>query len=347
MNQILGVAPKETPAFRVRDLPARVIGIPLIAFFMHLKMHSGAADGMLAGFSGYMVSFLYTLSYWEGLRLIWMQLQKRYSHYSQTARRIFTMTGIVLVYGVLVTCSVECLMSLLFNYRCTEEMIVQGYLKGLIPTTLVLMVYESVYFFHSWKTKVQEAESLARTQLVSQLEALKSQLDPHFLFNSLNTLSSLIDENPPAQHYLNRLADVYRYVLLSKDRDTVSLKEEMEFVHTFLYLAQVRFQEGLKVHIDLPENLMLQKVAPMSVQLLVENALKHNVITQSNPLHVYIEADGPYLWVRNAIRPKVKLEDSTKIGLSNILERYRLLTALPVQIVNDQIQFRVALPLIA
>lgn len=346
MHQTLEVAQKESAKFRVRDLPARIIGIPIIAFFMHLKLHAAPSDSLLTGLSGYSVSLLYTLSYWEGLRLIWMKLQRRYSHYNQTARRIFTMTGIVLVYGVVVTLFIECFMSLLFHYQCTQNKIIYGYFKGLIPTTLVLMVYESVYFFHSWKTKVLEAESLARTQLISQLEALKSQLDPHFLFNSLNTLSSLIDDNQPAQHYLNHLADVYRYVLLSKDRDTVSLKEEMEFVQAYLYLAQVRFQDGLKVHIDLPENLMQQKVAPMSVQLLVENALKHNVITQSNPLHVYIEANGPYLWVRNAIRPKVKLEESTKLGLSNILERYRLLTELPVQIINDQMQFRVALPLI-
>jgi LytS/YehU family sensor histidine kinase len=223
---------------------------------------------------------------------------------------------------------------------------VQGYLIGLIPTFLVMLVYETVYFFESWKNKVKESEAISRTQLVNQLEALKAQLDPHFLFNSLNILSSLIDDNEPAQQYLSRLSDVYRYVLLSKDRTTVSLREEMEFVDAFLYLAKVRFQAGLEVETHIADQSWDLSVAPLSIQLLVENALKHNVITREHPLHITIREKDGYLWVSNAIHKKVHLEPSTKVGLNNILEQYKLLSELPVHIIRDPLRFEVALPLL-
>jgi LytS/YehU family sensor histidine kinase len=222
---------------------------------------------------------------------------------------------------------------------------ISGYFIGLIPTTLVLMVYEAVYFFHSWKNQVLESEGIMRTQVTAQLDALKNQLDPHFLFNSLNTLSSLIDENEPAQQYLSRLSDVYRYVLVSKDRNTVTLREEMEFVNAFLYLAKVRFTSGLTIEKDIPESVMEQLVAPLSVQLLVENVLKHNVITRENPLTVSILAENGFLWVKNEVKPKVHFESGTKVGLNNISERYRLLSAIPVQILKSSKNFEVGLPL--
>jgi sensor histidine kinase YesM len=332
--------------FRINDLKARLIGIPFIALVMHIAF-SKAQGQDIARLDGFFMAFLNTITYWEGLRLIWMNLQQKMPHYSQTKKRIIVLITSVLIYGILATVIIKYTEHFLLGNSCTIEEIINGYFLGLIPTTLVMIVYEAVYFFHSWKEKVIEAETLARTQLVSQLEALKSQLDPHFLFNSLNTLSSLIDENEPAQQYLSRLADVYRYVLLSKDKDTVTLREEMEFVESFLYLAKVRFRQGLEIKKSISEDQLSHKVAPLGVQLLVENALKHNVITQSEPLQIEIAVEDDYLWVKNEIRPKVHFETSTKLGLKNILERYKILTNRPVEIFNDQIRFEVALPLLS
>ncbi len=331
---------------KIKDRTARIIGIPLVAFVMHLVFSK--TQNPDAGFStGFFIAFLHTFTYWEGLRQIWMRLQARMPHYSQTGQRIIYLTISVLIFGMLATAAIEFAGKLIFGWPCTFQMMARGYLIGLVPTILVIMAYESVCFFHSWKEKVQEAEALARTQLVSQLEALKSQLDPHFLFNSLNALASLIDDNEPAQQYLSRLADVYRYVLLSKDKDTVSLKEEMEFVDSFLYLAKVRFRQGLEVKKSIPEELLSRKVAPLGIQLLVENALKHNAITQNQPLQIEIFADGDYIRVKNEIRPRAHLEYSSRLGLKNILERYKILSNKPVEIMNDQIQFEVGLPLLS
>jgi len=330
--------------FEVRDLMVRIIGIPSIAVIMFAVLHKGT--GNLAGeLKGFFICFIYTLAYWQGLRQVWMMLQNRFPHYSQTGKRMLLLAVIVIAYGVLISFVIECLAALLLNTNCTIHKIVKAYFIGLIPTFLVLMAYETVYFFYSWRDKVIESEAIVRTHLVSQLDALKNQLDPHFLFNSLNTLSSLIDENEPAQKYLSRLADIYRYVLISKDKNTVTLKEEMEFVNAYLYLAKVRFSSGLSIEIDIPEQYINQMVAPLSVQLLVENALKHNVITKENPLTVELKVQDGFLWVKNEIKPKVHFESSTKVGLKNIMERYRLLTSIPVQILNEANRFEVALPL--
>lgn len=337
----------ENKEYRVRDLRARLIGIPVISLVMHLTFRPEDAIRFGVSWSaGLFIAFGYTVAYWEGIRHIWMYLVRRYNHYSQTRKRLLILGGSVLVYGVLVTLVIQNSIALLLGFQCTTEMMVQGYVVGLIPTGLVLMVYEMVYFFDSWRSKVKETEAISRTQIQSQLEALKNQLDPHFLFNSLNTLSSLIDDNEPAQQYLNRLADVYRYVLLSKDRNTVPLREEMAFVDAYLYLAKVRFQHGLEIHRQIPEPALDQMVAPLSVQLLVENALKHNVVTRERPLLIHIEAENEYLWVKNEINPKMHFESGTKVGLNNILERYRLLTSRPVQVLKGQLNFEVALPLI-
>lgn len=337
----------EPKPFRIRDGLARLIGIPLIGLMMHLVFRGQKAQIGVGEIQGFLISFFYTLAYWEGIRLIWLHLQEKYPHYSQTHTRLLRIGSAILLYGIVVTVCIQNLIALLGGFTCTLDMMVFGYFIGLIPTSLVLLVYETVYFFVSWKNNVQETEAISRTQIESQLSALKNQLDPHFLFNSLNTLSSLIDENEPAQQYLNRLADVYRYVLLSKDRNTVTLREEMTFVDAYLYLAKVRFQHGLEVIRNLPESIMNQMVAPLSVQLLIENALKHNVVTREHPLTIHIEAQDEYLWVKNEINPKVHFESGTKVGLNNILERYKLLTSRPVQVLKDQLNFEVALPLMS
>ncbi|HRH34243.1 MAG TPA: histidine kinase [Catalimonadaceae bacterium] len=333
--------------FQPKDGLARLIGIPVLAVLMHLWLNPASKSFWTNdSLKGLFMAFLYTLAYWEGIRIIWCKLQIRYGHYSQTKRRLLALLGIVLLYGIAVTIGLELTHAMLAGKMCTTQKLIWGYFGGMVPTFLVLMTYESVYFFESWKQKVEEAEAFARVHLQRQLVAQQNQLDPHFLFNSLNTLSSLINENEPAQNYLSRLSDVYRYVLMSKDLDTVSLKEELAFVSDFLYLAKVRFQEGLNVQMVIPESTLSQSVAPLSVQLLVENALKHNVVTRENPLTIRIEISDQYLWVKNEIRPKVHFESSTKVGLKNILEQYKLLTLKPVQIINKENIFEVAIPLL-
>ena len=192
-----------------------------------------------------------------------------------------------------------------------------------------------------------ENEQLRSENLVNQYEALKSQLNPHMLFNSLNTLYSLIRESPEkAQNYLQELSRVMRYTLHDNLSHTVSLNEEMSFVRSYIYLLQMRYEDNLNFDIDLPQELMRRQVPPMAVQMLVENAVKHNEISNRNPLTIRIHAEGNALCVSNRIQPKLTDSSSTCIGLANLSKRYRLLFGQDITIEENEKDFKVTLPLI-
>ncbi|WP_460504274.1 sensor histidine kinase, partial [Hymenobacter agri] len=178
---------------------------------------------------------------------------------------------------------------------------------SLVPTVAVLTLYETIYFFEQWKTSLRQAEELGRAQNQAQLDALQGQLDPHFLFNNLNTLSALIEPgNAPAQDFVEQLADVYRYVLLAQGRATVPLAEELAFVETYLALHKARFRDNLQIEVNIVPAALSRHVAPLSVQLLVENALKHNVASREHPLHLRLAAASEtpeVLVVENTRRP--------------------------------------------
>jgi len=190
---------------------------------------------------------------------------------------------------------------------------------------------------------------LQEENIISQFETLKSQVNPHFLFNSLNVLSSLIFiDQERAARFVRQLSKVYRYVLDHKDLDTITLNEELPFIESYIYLLKTRFDQNLEVDIDIAANFRVKKVAPMVLQLLVENAIKHNIISKSKPLSVklFIEASGEYLTVMNNLQLKSSTERSSHIGLENIRKRYDYLTGKKVEIINNEQHFMVKIPLL-
>jgi LytS/YehU family sensor histidine kinase len=218
---------------------------------------------------------------------------------------------------------------------------------SLFPLLLMLAVYEGVYFFERWKESIRHSEALALANVQSQFEALKKQLDPHFLFNSLNTLAYLIDlENEPAQEYLSRLADVYRYVLETRGQTTVSLEEELAFLDDYLYLNQVRFRDNLQLEKELSPASRRRQVPALSLQLLVENAIKHNIISPDQPLSIRIVEEGDSLRIENNKQTRPSLGYSSRLGLKNLQEQYGLLTARPLKISDEATRFSVTIPLL-
>lgn len=192
-----------------------------------------------------------------------------------------------------------------------------------------------------------ENEQLRTENMVNQYEALKSQLNPHMLFNSLNTLYSLIRESPDkAQNYLQELSRVMRYTLHDNLSHTVALNEEMSFVRSYIYLLQMRYEENLNFDIDIPQEALQRQVPPMAVQMLVENAVKHNEISNRNPLTIRIGVKDNNLYVCNRIQPKLSDSSDTCIGLANLSKRYRLLFGRDITIEENEKNFQVTLPLI-
>ncbi len=194
--------------------------------------------------------------------------------------------------------------------------------------------------------KVQEQKIIAGTAS-AKFETLKNQIDPHFLFNSLNVLSSLIEENPEnAQRFTTSLSKVYRYVLEQKDKDLVPIEEELAFAKTYMNLLQMRFENSLTYEV-LIENLDSQaKVVPLSLQLLLENAVKHNIISEQKPLHIKIYIENDVLVIQNNFQKKAVLQEGQGVGIQNIVSRYDIITDRKVAIEQNEETFTVKLPIL-
>lgn len=329
----------------------RIIGIPLVSVFFVFVYSYNELTTPLVILREFLISLTFTFTLWEGNRAIVYNLRKRYPHNEQTARRLLIQALVSIIFTIGVSLLIANVLSKLNIPLCAPgEQLLHAFLN-LIPTTFVISVYEGAYFFDEWKKNFQRSEALAKENIRSQFEALKSQLDPHFLFNSMNTLAALIEpDNADAQKYLEQLSDVYRYVLVSRQKETVPLREELEFVRSYIYLNKTRYRDNLNVQNDIPDDSLDQKVAPLSLQILVENALKHNVISKDRPLTLSITVDRHgYVVVENNLQIKNTLEGnkSTKTGLQNIINRYALLTPTPVEVNQSAELFSVRIPLMA
>ncbi|MFK7782475.1 histidine kinase [Psychroserpens sp.] len=223
----------------------------------------------------------------------------------------------------------------------------QGYSFGLWVTMTIVIIFHVVYFYNRYqKNKIKEQKVIAGTAS-AKFDALKNQLDPHFLFNSLNVLTSLIEENPKnAQKFTTSLSKVYRYVLEQKNKDLITVDEELNFARTYMSLLKMRFEDSIIFeipdHAQNPES----KVVPLSLQLLLENAVKHNMVTSSKPLHIKIYESEGMLVVENNLQPKQIVKKSSGVGLENIKQRYNLLSNKKVSINQQANRFAVAIPML-
>ena len=222
-----------------------------------------------------------------------------------------------------------------------------GYSFGVWITLTIVSVFYVIYFYNRYqKSKIKEQKVIAGAAS-AKFDALKNQLDPHFLFNSLNVLTSLIEENPDsAQKFTTSLSKVYRYVLEQKSKDLVTVDEELRFAKTYMSLLKMRFEDSIIVEIPEKASNPESRVVPLSLQLLLENAVKHNMVTSSKPLHIKIYEDGGYLVVMNNLQKKQIVKKSSGVGLENIKQRYKLLSNKKVIINQRAEDFAVAIPML-
>ena len=204
-----------------------------------------------------------------------------------------------------------------------------------------------VFFYFQWIDALNREQKLNEEKLIFQYETLKNQVNPHFLFNSLNTLSSLVSKDVKlSEIYIQKLSTIYRYILENKDLDHINLKNELDFVIDYFYLQKVR-DDGkidLKINIKEPEN---YEILPISLQLLVENAFKHNAATRENPLKIEISLNEEKrtVSVSNNLKPKTQISESSRLGLNNLSERNKLMTGLEIEIIQTEEDFKVIIPL--
>ncbi len=223
----------------------------------------------------------------------------------------------------------------------------QMYFVALLFTLVISLFFHAFYFYKALQeNKVKEQKVIAGTA-AAKFESLKNQIDPHFLFNSLNVLTSLIEENPDnAQRFTTSLSKVYRYVLEQKDKELVSVEEELAFAKTYMELLTMRFENSL--FYDVPQKLENPeaKVVPLSLQLLLENVIKHNAVSENKPLRIRIYEQENYLVIENNLQKKEVLQNRRGVGLHNIINRYHLVTNRKVVIDENESIFRVKIPVL-
>ena len=190
-----------------------------------------------------------------------------------------------------------------------------------------------------------ENERLKQQNLQTELVALKNQIDPHFLFNSLNSLTCLIRDNDEATQFVKKLSFMYRYILQSGDRDLVSLKEELKFLESYSYLIKARYRDRFTIDIEIDEKYLEKEIPPLALQLLVENAVKHNEISETNPLTVKIFYKNGFIYVENILKPRTVMAEGTGNGLMNLDKRYYLIAKQNIVITKDDNIFSVKLPI--
>lgn len=215
----------------------------------------------------------------------------------------------------------------------------------ILITFLITAIHEAYYFYRQWQENFSRSVRLEKENIQAQYNSLKAQVNPHFLFNSLNSLASLVEENSKAEKFVQDLSEFMRFALTSSERETVKLKEELENLDKYIWLMNIRLGENLTVSQNIKPEALTMSLPPLVLQILVENCIKHNVVTQEMPLHIQIVANIKQITVSNNMQKKTDTT-STGLGLSNIMGRYRFFTDEKVQVLETDETFSVTIPLI-
>lgn len=326
------------------------IGIPLVtvvAYFFS-SMAIPASVKVFPWYAEMGLALLYTSLIWLGNYLQLNAFRKKFPGVQQNIKRwicqFFTGMGYTAAISILIPMLIPPLRKFCEEY----PVVFIGNLSfSLLLTILVSIAYEMAYFLRKWRESIVEVERYRHANILSQFENLKNQVNPHFLFNSLNTLSSLIEEDTEkASDFVQHMAKVYRYGLLNSELDLVSLHEELQFIASYNYLLKCRFGEKIRFDLLISGNAQEKFLPPLSLQLLLENAVKHNVISAAKPLVITARTSNEEIWIENNIQRKDSVEGSTGIGLKNISLRYRHLSNRQPVIHSEGEIFRVCLPLL-
>lgn len=263
-------------------------------------------------------------------------------------KQIFKTSLLHLVYTTIISATLGILGTTGLDGSLDIEYIFRHIVGASIYAGIIIILYESLYYMHQLNKAEQREEQLKRQNAESQLEILKNQVKPHFLFNSLNTVISIIPDEPDkAIDYVQRLSKVYRYILEIKDKKLIPIHEELDCIKDYIFMLNIRFGNNLVFELNETSLKKEFHIVPLSLQLLIENAVKHNIISNKRPLKISIRKGmNGSLLVSNNYQPKTQKMPSTGTGLNNIKDRYQLLSEQEMDIIQTQDKFTVSIPLI-
>ena len=330
------------------DLWLIIIGVPIISVivsimsFGHGAMYEFTGDCILVG-------MVFTLVYWMLVRQFIMEYHRLYPNYEFTFKRIvFVLVWMSLIYlgvkftvGPVVHVLYPELSAIVHANPFTE------FLTTAVVIAMMFFLYEGIYYFAKSQTIEKEKNALERITAEQKLDTLKNQVNPHFLFNSLNTLVTIIPEEPKlAINFVEQLSKTYRSILEHRDEKLITIQSELDSLESYIFLLKTRFQGKIQIHNGIDESLKGHFILPLSLQILIENAVKHNITSKSKPLRIELTSDINYIVVGNNLQKKNQVYNSTKLGLANIKSRYKLLANKEIKVVESAEQFKVYLPII-
>ena len=303
-------------------------------------------------FYDFLTSIVITILVWEGNLRIDHWMNKKYPWITRPAKRILVHLALSVGYSA-VTIFIA---AFLFNCYSNEmpfngkdfvrvTVIILGVL--VLMSLLLLGVEISTQFFRHWKNSLVEIEKYRAESLQAQLQNLKNQVNPHFLFNNLSVLSSLVYKDPDKSvEFISQLSKVYRYLLDNQRNELVTLEEEFVFIRSYIYLLHIRFDRNLVINTDVKKEDLPGLIPPMALQILLENAIKHNESSTAFPLSISIVSGDEKLVVSNNLQPRLQHEPGSQTGLENIRARYKFFTGREVEVIRETKAFIVKIPLL-
>ena len=330
---------------RQREYIIRITGIVLISIISVFVDYgySHSESGFLKCF---IVSVARTALIWNGSMAIIEFSINRFSMFRETLKlvifQVFALSALVLIVETAEIYAVENYLLIALGHSSKVAL----YIGSVIITFMISSFYASASFFIQWKENLLRTQALEKANLEARYDTLRNQVNPHFLFNSFNTLLILVADNPEASRYVESISEIMRYMLQSRDKESVLLRDELKIAMDYVFIQQSRFGEKLKIEFVVPDNYLHFGIPPLAIQMLLENAIKHNVVSKDDPLSIKVYIfDKEYVVVENTIKPKIDLEPSTGVGLENIRNRYLHLTGKDIVIKREINRFVVMLPL--
>lgn len=339
------------PKYHSKDLTVLVLSmLPMAALLNYLLFGTPDFDHAGKLLIALFVSFMYLAVAFICCGFVAVSLRNRFPSDADVFKRI------LICLGIFYLISAAFISLLLFVYDATnflgyqyrEKHFITAYACFVVINTFLTFLNEGLYRFENIRSNLTETEQLKKEYMQSRLLGLKSQMNPHFLFNSLNTLSSLIQEDADeAEHFLNHMSKVYRYLLRNRDEQLVSLETELNFIDSYHFILRSRHGEGLQLQINVPEEKRSEMIPPLTLQMIMENCVNQNAVSRSTPLNIIIQTENEKLTVKNSLHPKMHAVADNKDVLDNINNKYRLLCGCEMRLHETDAERKIELPLLS
>jgi len=293
------------------------------------------------------ISLVEIIVLWEFILLMGVVLEKKLPLLERTYIRIILQT--ILTYGLSAVTGTLffLLLSQLFTVNYLPEMKAIVHLLYFMLIIVMNLIYFGVIYVFNWKNDLIKLANVQREQAIIKYDVLKNQMNPHFLFNALTSVNSLVHEHPDlATDFLQQLSKVYRYVLQTKEKETVSVSTELDFIRNYTALLKTRFEDAIDFTIRVSDEAKEKDIVPVTLQILIENAVKHNIASTAHPLKITITDSDSFLVVQNSINKKTHVETSNQQGMGNLKSLYQYLASMPIEIVERDEMYLVKIPLI-